>query len=67
MTTASLELIIQDILRERPGLKHLYTDTSIIEYLHPALTWKQQKNIFPYADLLQQKITASVEKLYGNE
>ena len=67
MTTASLELIIQDILRERPGLKHLYTDTSIIEYLHPALTWKQQKNIFPYADLLQQKITASVEKLYGDE
>lgn len=62
-----LEQMLESIIGKRPKLSGLKTDSSLQEYLNPALTWSQQKENFPYIDLLAQIITAHIKRLYGQE
>jgi len=60
-----LSEMLDSILDKRPKLKELNSDQTILEYLRPAVEWKQQKDIFPYTDLLSEVITSGIEGLYG--
>ena len=42
-----LSEMLDSILDKRPKLKELNSDQTILEYLRPAVEWKQQKDIFP--------------------
>jgi len=66
-TSQSINTMLQNIIQKRPKLRKLIADKSILDYLRPALTWKQQENIFPHAKTLEMIITAHIEKLYGED
>lgn len=66
MPTNTIEKVIKSIVHERPGLQSLWTNAPILDYLHPAVTWKQQTS-FPYADTLSAILISHIERLYGTD
>lgn len=67
MSSTSIDKLIQSLVDHRPKLQHLNTDIPIFDYLKPALTWEQQKHIFPHTETLHQLLVTHIEQLYGKE
>lgn len=65
-TQTRIDFMQKNIIKERPMVRHLATEKSLIEFLRPALTWRMQGNIFPRAELLRSLIVSEIERLYGN-
>lgn len=61
-----MDHMVKSIIKKRPQLASLLTAQSILEYLRPAIEWRQQSDIFPHASVLSKLITTDIGRLYGH-